>query len=52
MNQLGKLYEEGSGVEKDVLKALNYYQSASPSNVEARESVERLRARLSTEPGR
>ena len=52
MNQLGKLYEEGSGVEKDVLTALNYYQSASPNNAAARESVERLKARLSTKPTR
>lgn|GEM_PF-2527144 len=46
MNHLGQLYEQGSGVKKDALKALNYYQSASEHNAEAKQSVERLKARL------
>jgi TPR repeat protein len=45
-NELGKLYEQGIGVERDTLKALNHYQAASRNNAEAAASVERLKIRL------
>ncbi len=46
-NELGKLYEQGDGVERDVLKALNHFQAAGPNNTEAVASVDRLKLRLS-----
>jgi TPR repeat protein len=45
-NELGKLYEQGLGVEQDILKALNHYQAASRNNAEAAANVERLKSRL------
>lgn len=43
---LGRLYEDGLGVEKDLVKALNLYGEAAPRNEDARRGYERLRARL------
>lgn len=45
--ELGNLYEQGVGVEKNMLKALNHYQAASANNTDAAASVERLTIRLS-----
>lgn len=45
-NELGNLYEQGIGVEQDVLKALNHYQAASPNNTDAAANVDRLKSRL------
>ena len=44
---LGKVYEEGIGVEKDLVKALQLYGDAAPRNEDARRGFERLKARLS-----
>ena len=44
--QLGLLYESGTGVEKDSVKALHYFESAAPRNDEAKQNFERLKARL------
>lgn len=44
---LGKIYEEGNGVEKDLVKALYLYGEAAPRNEDARRDFERLKARLS-----
>ncbi len=44
--QLGHLYEEGRGVEVDSLKALHLYEEASSANDEARQNLDRLKARL------
>ncbi|MEO8504554.1 MAG: tetratricopeptide repeat protein [Acidobacteriota bacterium] len=44
--QLGLLYESGTGVEKDAVKALHYFESAAPLNDEAKQNFERLKARL------
>ncbi|MFN7987880.1 MAG: tetratricopeptide repeat protein [Thermoanaerobaculia bacterium] len=44
---LGRLYEEGNGVEKDVVKALRLYEQAAPRCEDARRDFERLKARLS-----
>ncbi len=44
---LGKVYEEGNGVEKDLVKALHFYGEAAPRNEDARRDYERLKARLS-----
>lgn len=46
-NVLGNLYEQGIGVEQDVLKALNHYQAAAPNTANAATSVDRLKDRLS-----
>jgi len=48
LNSLGALYEQGRGVNKDALQALNYYQAASATNADAKRSVERLKSRLQT----
>ena len=45
-NELGNIYEQGRGVEQDVLKALNHYQAASEQNTDAAASVDRLKSRL------
>ena len=45
-NELGKLYEQGIGVEQDAVKALNHYEAASPNNADAAASLERLKIRL------
>lgn len=46
--ELGHLYEEGRGVERDVVKALHLYEEASAANDdEARQNLDRLRALLS-----
>jgi len=44
--ELGVIYEEGLGVERDLLKALRFYEEASPLNEDARINFERLKARL------
>ena len=44
--ELGVLYEEGLGVEKDLVKALRYYDEARELNEDARLNFERLKARL------
>jgi TPR repeat protein len=44
--ELGLLYENGSGVEKNVVKALQLYQEASSRNVEARQRLAELKAKL------
>ncbi|MBI5443761.1 MAG: sel1 repeat family protein, partial [Deltaproteobacteria bacterium] len=44
---LGKIYEEGNGVEKDLVKALQLYGEAASRNEDARRDFERLKARLS-----
>lgn len=44
--ELGVLYEEGLGVEKDLVKALRYYDEARALNEDARLNFERLKARL------
>lgn len=44
--ELGVIYEEGLGVERDLVKALRYYEEASPLNEDARINFARLRARL------
>lgn len=44
--ELGVLYEEGLGVEKDLVKALHYYEAARERNEDARLNFERLKARL------
>lgn len=43
---LGTIYEEGNGVEKDLVKALNLYGEAAGRNEEARRRYEVLKARL------
>jgi|CXWL01.1.fsa_nt_gi TPR repeat protein len=44
--QLGEIYELGKGVERDLVKALHYYEAASPFDEDARAGLERLRQRL------
>lgn len=44
--QLGRLYEEGRGVEPDPVKALHLYEQASATNDEARKNLDRLKERL------
>lgn len=44
--ELGLLYENGTGVDKDVVKALQLYAEASARNDEARRRLEELKARL------
>lgn len=44
--ELGVIYEEGLGVERDLIRALRFYEEASPLNVDARSNYERLKARL------
>ncbi len=46
--ELGLLYEQGQGVAADPVKALHYYEEASPYNAEAAQSLERLRAKLTS----
>lgn len=44
--ELGVIYEDGFGVEKDLVKALRYYDEARELNEDARLNFERLKARL------
>jgi hypothetical protein len=44
--ELGVIYEEGIGVERDLVKALRYYEEASPLNEDAKLNFARLKARL------
>ena len=44
--ELGLLYETGAGGPQDVVKALRLFEEASPDNEEARQSFERLKAKL------
>ncbi|MEO7794620.1 MAG: tetratricopeptide repeat protein [Thermoanaerobaculia bacterium] len=44
--ELGVIYEEGMGVEKDLVKALRFYEEASPRNEDAELNFARLKARL------
>lgn len=44
--ELGVIYEEGFGVEKDLVKALRYYDEARELNEDARHNFERLKERL------
>ena len=44
--ELGVIYEEGLGVERDLVKALRYYDEAKALNEDARSNFERLKARL------
>ena len=43
--ELGRLYEEGNGVEKDAVRAFHLYEEAAPRCEDARRAFERLRAR-------
>lgn len=49
--QLGYLYEEGRGVERDPVKALHLYEEAGATNAEARQNLARLKQRLSEPSG-
>lgn len=40
------IYEEGLGVEKDLVVALRYYDEARELNEDARHNFERLKERL------
>jgi TPR repeat protein len=44
--ELARLYEDGKGVERDALKAIHLYEEASSTNDEARQNLDRLKARL------
>ncbi len=44
--ELGVLYENGWGVQRDAVKALHAYEAAMSRNDEARQSFERLKAKL------
>lgn len=45
-NELGRRHEQGDGVARDMLLALEYYRRASPHSEAAAASIERLRALL------
>jgi len=44
--ELGVIYEEGLGVERDLVRALRYYDEAQAQNGDARANFARLKARL------
>ncbi len=44
--ELGVIHEEGLGVDKDLVKALRYYDEAKELNEDARLNFERLKAKL------
>jgi hypothetical protein len=44
--ELGVIYEDGLGVERDLVKALQYYDRGRALNEDARLNFERLKARL------